>query len=844
MFLRAVLRRACASAGVLSLVLAAAPAPCGASPRAVADGAVPRLAADEGLLVVATDTNVALERLTLDGPDGAPALRVARAPAGRSVRLFVAREGAYRFGALALDGVRGRHMIEGAAFRVAAGRVNYPGDVVARVDDRSEPRVYAANRALGALDALTRRHAALVARYPFAYAGADPDAFPALYRAQDLARVARPARAAGSTELPPIARALWRPSRLRAVAINPRGDLLAKTTFDGRAWRLELVDVARADTTTLAAGGAPIAALAWSGDRRLVVSENDGGPGLRVRVLALGDRDGRWHARERVVPRSGEVVDALPFDPDHVLFATRDPRGRLLVHRLDVSSQAALDRARFDPRERLNAGADADLAWFTDARGELRVALAARDDKRVLLHGSAGRWLPVLELAGDDDFVPSAVSPRGDLIYGLTDRDRGQRDLVAFDPVTRTIRRTLFSRPGVDVAAPLFDARRALIGAAYYREGRLVSEYFDAAQRALGARLDAAFPDRSVGVLDRDASGTKLVVAVDGSDHPTALYLHDATSGATRLVDRGMPWLADAPLARSQVVRTTSRDGFALHGILTLPAARPPGRVPLVVLPHGGPVGVSDKRQFDPDVQLIAALGYAVLQVNFRGSEHYGRAFREAGYGAYGTGIEDDVDAVLEAALAAHPLRRDRVCSLGTSYGGYSSLIAAVRRPERYRCVVSISGFTDRGLFFSASDTGRTDAGRALLLRLLGDPVRHADANRTLSPVYRAADLSTPVLLAHGTDDVRVDVEHTRRLARALAAQGRPPVVIELDGEGHTIRSPASRERLWRGVAAFLREHLGDAATRARARSGTIRSATKRAEAAHGRDADLAGHEA
>jgi dipeptidyl aminopeptidase/acylaminoacyl peptidase len=225
-------------------------------------------------------------------------------------------------------------------------------------------------------------------------------------------------------------------------------------------------------------------------------------------------------------------------------------------------------------------------------------------------------------------------------------------------------------------------------------------------------------------------------------------------------------------------------------------------------MPHGGPIGVADRLHFEYDVQFIASLGYAVLQVNFRGSEGYGRAFREAGHGQYGTGIEDDIDAALQTALARYPLDASRMCILGTSYGGYSAMISSIRWPGRFRCAVSISGVSDRLLVFTASDTARTAAGRRTLVELMGDPREQQEALMTASPLYQYRKLTTPLMLVHGRDDRRVDFEHTRRLVRMLNLDHRPPVVLAFADEGHGLEGLQSTVIAWSGIAGFLRKYL------------------------------------
>jgi len=264
-----------------------------------------------------------------------------------------------------------------------------------------------------------------------------------------------------------------------------------------------------------------------------------------------------------------------------------------------------------------------------------------------------------------------------------------------------------------------------------------------------------------------------------------------------------------------------STDGLPIEAYLTMPPVA--GKRPLVVLPHGGPVGVADRMLFDPEVQFLASLGYAVLQVNFRGSDGFGKAFREAGYKKHGTLIEDDIETALTEVLARFPLDPQRMCVMGASYGGYSAMVSTVRWPQRFRCAVSMSGVSDRVLFFTASDGGNSAKGRKELERVIGDPNTELDEMLETSPLYRYREMQVPVMLVHGGEDMRVDYEHSRRLVRMLNLAGHKPVMLSFDKEGHGLSDIDDIDKAYSGIAGFLQQYLdpttpaGNAATAAKA---------------------------
>jgi dipeptidyl aminopeptidase/acylaminoacyl peptidase len=788
----------------------------GARVRVVDPGETPTLGAEEGLLLVAVDSNVDLNAVSVKKEGRLLSSGVlSNIKAGRSARLYVVPAGQYEWEQIrAFNSVR--YVLKDDPeyrFEVRPGVITYGGDLVFRPQGWFRASVHVANRGLRAMDWLEAQHPAVARQYAFTYSGHYPDPFPAFYRAARAAGAPGEVAELGTVRKPPAPgtlplaiRELWRDERIGDVSLNGAGDLLAERVRDKDEWGIDLIDLKAGTSVRLAQTPFPYVSMTWSGDRTLLVGTGAGRDAQTITIIRIRDLAGGQHGFEILKLRhAGRVLDPLPHDPDHILFASHGHKDQLLVHEIDISSQRALDGFNTG-RKPLNKGVADDVAWFTDGAGRLRAALARRDDDYVLLHGTGTTFTEVLRLQAEDGFEPRALSWDGDLVYGLTDEGRAQRDLVVFDPAQRRVTATLFSKPGVDLVGPIMDDRRRPIGAAYYEGGRLVSEYFDQRDQKLAGMLRNTFANRTVAVIDRSRDGQQLVLWVDGSDQPGKLYHLDATRNEASLLDDARPWLEGKRFVASEPFSVKGGDGLPVEAYLTLPPGE--GRRPLVVMPHGGPVGVSDRRHFNPQVQFLASLGYAVLQVNFRGSDGYGKAFREAGYRSWGTLIEDDIDIAIRDALARHPLDPQRLCVVGASYGGYSALVAAIRWPERVRCAVSIAGVSDRVLFFTASDAGHSAKGREQLERVIGDPRTQLEAMQASSPLYRYRELKAPVMLVHGEEDTRVDYEHARRLVRMLNLAGRPPVMLTFEDEGHGIDDIDHIEAAWSGIAGFLREHL------------------------------------
>jgi dipeptidyl aminopeptidase/acylaminoacyl peptidase len=252
-----------------------------------------------------------------------------------------------------------------------------------------------------------------------------------------------------------------------------------------------------------------------------------------------------------------------------------------------------------------------------------------------------------------------------------------------------------------------------------------------------------------------------------------------------------------------QTVRYRSLDGTEIPAYLTLPAdgAR---NSPAVVLVHGGPV-VRDRWAWNPEVQMLASRGYAVLQPQFRGSAGFGRKFEIAGYREWGRAMQDDVTAGAQWLAEQGIADPRRMCIYGGSYGGYATLWALVKTPRLFRCGASIAGISDLGLFLAGdTDIGKRETGRLYLLRTVGNAQEDAARLDEVSPLRHAGAIEVPVLLAHGNLDRRVPIIHSERMLEALKASGKQVEWLLLRGEQHGFAHPENRELFYNALFAFL----------------------------------------
>ncbi len=322
--------------------------------------------------------------------------------------------------------------------------------------------------------------------------------------------------------------------------------------------------------------------------------------------------------------------------------------------------------------------------------------------------------------------------------------------------------------------------------------------------------LQQEFPGQQVVLGDHSADGAKVIVHVSSDRNPGEFYLYDRGTHKLSFLLASRPWIKPEQMASQEPVDLEARDGTKLHGYLTRPTRQPAGKaLPLVVYAHGGPYEIRDRWEFDPYAQVLATHGYAVLQVNFRGSGGYGDAFVKAGLREWGGKMQDDITDATRWAIAQGVADPRRICIFGGSYGGYAALEGVVREPDLYRCAIGYAGVYDLRMMFSQGDIPNTRFGKNYLKMALGEDKQELVER---SPVSHADRIKAKVMLIAGGADDRVPDSHARAMQAELKAHGNDPEWLYDRTEGHGFYSEEHVAQLFERVLAFLDRNIGSGA--------------------------------
>ena len=424
---------------------------------------------------------------------------------------------------------------------------------------------------------------------------------------------------------------------------------------------------------------------------------------------------------------------------------------------------------------------------------------------RILVKRGGG-WHELLHRDGGDPLSLEGLSADGTTLVALGALGQASRKLLAI-PLDGTAPHVLLEDPDSEVLAVVRDPfTRTPVGA--YTGGAVPEvRWFDAEAKALHDTLQTAFPGRRVIIYSESRDQQRVIANVSAAAMAPVYYLVDFRAHKTEIVGEAYPALGAAALGTVQITSFKARDGTQIPAYLTLPPGSDGKKLPLVVLPHGGPES-RDWPDFDWWSQFLATRGYAVLQPQFRGSTGFGEAYRLAGRRQWGGLMQDDLSDGVRALIAQGIADPDRVCIVGASYGGYAALAGAAFTPELYHCAASINGVSDLAdmLKWVEERGGSQSDTLAYWHESIGANLDPKIVE--YSPVHAAERVKGSVLIIYSADDTVVAPSQSQNMARALQQAGKNVALVQLEGDDHWLSHGATRVRMLQELEKFLAAQL------------------------------------
>ncbi len=544
-----------------------------------------------------------------------------------------------------------------------------------------------------------------------------------------------------------------------------------------------------------------IADYFWKGGERLVYLKDVGGDENDHVVVV--SKDGK--SLTDVTPYPGVkaiVISDFREDPDRMLIGLNKRNAEYFdVYRLDLRDGSLTPIAE-------NPGNI--TAWFADHAGEIRAATTTDgvDQSYLYRDPATGRFKSVLTTSFRDAFEPLVFSADNSKLYALSNLGRDRKVLVRVDPATAKEEAMLYERPDVDLDGITWSYARKRLATVEFTTSKPDRDYLDDDAAKLYRALRQKLPGYTITLQARTDDEDRMIVAASSDRTAGTRYLYTRSTDTLTKLGEVQPWLPESKMAAVQPIEYKARDGLTIHGYLTLPPGKAAKELPVVVNPHGGP-WARDVWGFNPEVQFLASRGYAVLQMNFRGSTGYGRKFWEASFKQWGLAMQDDVSDGVEWLVKRGVADPKRVCIYGGSYGGYATLAGLVKTPDLYACGVDYVGVANMFTFMKTIPPyWRPQI--VMFQAMVGDPVADKAQLERTSPALNAERIKAPLLIAQGARDPRVNKDESDQMVKALRARGIDVPYIVKENEGHGFRNEENQFEFYEAMERFLAKQIGN----------------------------------
>ncbi len=494
------------------------------------------------------------------------------------------------------------------------------------------------------------------------------------------------------------------------------------------------------------------------------------------------------------------VLDDLPDDDNHILVSHNKRDKKIFdVYRINIKTGeeklAALNPGNF-------------TGWVTDHAGKIRGATSTDGVNTSLFYRDAetAEFKSIVTTNFRDSVSVAAFTADNKKMYVISNRGRDKSALFEFDPATGKEGKLVFEHPLVDVWSLSWSRARNVPTQVNYQVDKTEQHFVDAEAKRIDAALKAKLPSYDISIQSATKDEQTLIVATTSDRTPGSRYLYDVKRDTlVKLADINAS-IAETDMAEMKPVQYTARDGLTIRGYLTLPKGIAAKNLPVIVNPHGGP-WARDSWGYNPQVQFLANRGYAVLQMNFRGSTGFGRKFWEASFKQWGLAMQDDVTDGVEWLIKEGVADPKRIAIYGGSYGGYTALAGITKTPELYAAAVSYVGVSNMFTFLKSIPPYWKPFAE-MMKEMIGDDVADKAQFEATSPALNASKIKTPLFVAQGAKDPRVVKAESDQMVEALRKRGVTVDYMVKDNEGHGFSNQENQFEFYGAMEKFLAKHL------------------------------------
>ncbi len=555
------------------------------------------------------------------------------------------------------------------------------------------------------------------------------------------------------------------------------------------------------ETRITSAEARDIAGFAWANNERIVyVQDKNGDENFKLYAVNIDGSNFKVLTPFDKV-RVG-IIDDLEDNPEEMIIQMnkRDPRV-FDAYRINVNTGEMKMIAQ-------NPGNISQ--WITDWQGNIRLATTTDGVNTSLLYreNSKKPFKTILTTSFKETMQPLFFTFDNDqVIYAASNLGRDKTAIVKFDLPTAKEIEVIYQNPEVDVSTLLKSKKRKKITGVVYTTDKRHYHFFDEQRKQLQKELESRLPGYEVVVTSMNRDEDKVMVRTYSDKTRGSYYFYDLNSKELKKIADVSPWLKEEYMADMKPIQFKARDGLVIHGYLTLPKGVEPKNLPVVVNVHGGP-WARDVWGFNPEVQFLANRGYAVLQINYRGSTGYGKKFWELSFKQWGKTMQDDITDGVKWLIKQGIADPKRIAIYGGSYGGYATLAGLAFTPDLYCCGVDYVGVSNLFTFMNTIPPYWKPY-LDMFHEMVGDPKKDSLLLAEASPVLHADQIKAPLFIAQGAHDPRVNKAESDQMVEALRKRGIQVEYMVKENEGHGFRNEENRFDFYGAMEKFLAKHLG-----------------------------------
>jgi len=447
--------------------------------------------------------------------------------------------------------------------------------------------------------------------------------------------------------------------------------------------------------------------------------------------------------------------------------------------------------------------------WMTDHAGQLRVAFAIVDGvKTQILYRETEQdeFKAVLTTSFKESVDLQFFTFDNKNVYATSNLGRDKTAAVIFDIANGKEMEVLYENTDYDVDRLSFSRKNKKLWSAYYTSWKMQRKFFDKEFEGLLKRLEKELGNYEIGISDYSKNEDKFIIRTHNDKTLGSYYLYDKTKDVLTKIHEVSPWLKEEDMASMKPIKYTARDGMEINGYLTLPKGVEHKNLPVVINPHGGP-WARDNWGFNPEIQFLANRGYAVLQMNFRGSTGYGKKFWQASFKKWGLDMQNDITDGVYWLIQQGVADPDKIAIYGGSYGGYAVLQGLVVTPTLYAAGVDYVGVSNMFSFLKTIPPYWKPL-LDMMYEMVGNPESDSIQFTATSPALNADKIMAPLFVAQGANDPRVNIDESDQIVNALKKRGVEVEYMVKDNEGHGFHNEENRFDFYRSMEKFLHKHL------------------------------------